>query len=128
VGCAMSVKFEPGELLFQEGDPAERFYVIRFGRVLVETHAPGRGRLKIETVDAGEVLGWSWLFPPYRCHFDARAETLVRALALDGLCLRGKCGHDPALGYELMRCFAQVVIGRLEATQLQLVDLYARHE
>jgi CRP-like cAMP-binding protein len=125
VGCAANVKFEPGELLFREGDAAERFYVIRFGRVAVESHAPGRGHLTIETVDAGEVLGWSWLFPPYRCHFDARAQTLVRALALDGVCLRGKCEREPKIGYELMRRFAQVVISRLEATQLQLMDLYA---
>lgn len=127
-GCAANVKFEPGELLFHEGDEAERFYVIRFGRVSVETHAPNRGHLTIETVDAGDVLGWSWLFPPYRCHFDARAETLVRALALDGVCLRGKCERDPAMGYELMRRFAQVVIRRLEATQWQMFDLYANHE
>ena len=123
-GCAANVKFEPGALLFREGDEAERFYVVRFGRVSVETHAPNRGNLRIETVDAGEVLGWSWLFPPYRCHFNARAQTLVRALALDGVCLRGKCERDPAMGYELMRRFAQVVISRLEATQLQLSDLY----
>ena len=128
VGCAANVKFEPGEMLFREGDPAERFYVIRYGRVSLETHAPGRDHLAIETVDAGDVLGWSWLFPPYRCHFDARARTLVRALALDGVCLRGKCERDPAMGYELMRRFAQVVISRLEATQLQLLDLYASRE
>lgn len=127
-GCVTNVKFEPGETLFREGDAAERFYVIRFGRVSVETHAPTRGHLTIETVDAGEVLGWSWLFPPYRCHFDARAQTLVRAMALDGVCLRGKCERDPAMGYELMRRFAQVVIRRLEATQLQLMDLYAVHD
>jgi CRP-like cAMP-binding protein len=127
-GCAANVTFEPGELLFREGDEAERFYVVRFGRVSVETHAPNRGHLTIETVDAGDVLGWSWLFPPYRCHFDARAETLVRALALDGVCLRGKCERDPAMGYELMRRFAQVVIRRLEATQWQMFDLYANHD
>lgn len=126
-GCAANVKFEPGDLLFREGDAAERFYVVRFGRVTVETHAPNRAHLPIETVDAGEVLGWSWLFPPYRCHFGARARTLVRALALDGVCLRGKCEKDPVMGYELMRRFAGVVISRLEATQLQLFDLYGSH-
>ena len=126
VGCAANVTFEPGEMLFREGDSAERFFVVRFGRVSLETHAPGHGPLTVETVEAGEVLGWSWLFPPYRCHFDARAQTLVRALALDGVCLRQKCERDPAMGYELMRRFAQVVISRLEATQLQLSDLYGR--
>jgi CRP-like cAMP-binding protein len=125
-GCAASVVFEPGELLFREGDPADRFYVVRFGRVSLESHAPSRGPLTVETVDAGEVLGWSWLFPPYRWHFDARAQTLVRALALDGVCLREKCERDPAMGYELMGRFAGVAISRLEATQLQLIDLYGR--
>jgi hypothetical protein len=77
-------------------------------------------------VDAGEVLGWSWLFPPYCWHFDAHAQTLVRAFALDGVCLREKCDRDALLGYQLMRRFAGVVVSRLEATQLQLSDLYGR--
>jgi CRP-like cAMP-binding protein len=78
----------------------------------------------IETVGEGEVLGWSWLFPPYKWHFDARASTFVRALALDGACLRGKCETDPELGRRVLERFAQVVVQRLEATQLQLMDLY----
>ncbi|MBI3932041.1 MAG: cyclic nucleotide-binding domain-containing protein [Acidobacteria bacterium] len=123
-GCVSNVKFDQGDYLFREGQPADRFYVVRFGRVTVETFAPTRGSIAIETVDAGDVLGWSWLFPPYKWHFDARAMTLVRAFALDGVCLRGKCERDPALGYELMRRFAQVIVSRLEATQLQLLDLY----
>ncbi len=124
VGCASNVTFDQGSFLFREGEAADRFYVLRFGRVAVETFAPTRGPLPIETVDAGEVLGWSWLFPPYKWHFDARATMLVRALALDGACLRTKCEQDPVLGFELMRRFASVVVQRLEATQLQLLDLY----
>jgi CRP/FNR family cyclic AMP-dependent transcriptional regulator len=126
VGCASNVKFEPGEYLFREGDAAERFFVVRFGRVAVETSAP-RGALTIETVDSGDVLGWSWLFPPYKCHFDARATALVRALALDGVCLRGKCEEDAVLGFELMKRFARLAVQRLEAAQVQLLDLYANH-
>jgi CRP-like cAMP-binding protein len=123
-GCAANVKIPVGAYLFREGQTAERFFVIRFGRVAVETFAPSRGPVTIETVDADDVLGWSWFFPPYRWHFDARAVTLVRALALDGVCLRRKCEEDPALGYELLKRFAKVVVSRLEATQLQLLDLY----
>ncbi len=74
----------------------------------LETYFPARGPVTIETLEAGEVLGWSWLFPPYRWHLDARALTTVRATAFDGACLRGKCEADPALGYELMSRFAQV--------------------
>jgi len=125
VGCSSNVTFDQGRYLFREGEAAERFYVIRFGRVTVETFGPSRGPLVIETVEAGDVLGWSWLFPPYKWHFDARAQSFVRALALDGTCLRGKCEADPALGYNMVKRFAGVVVHRLEATQLQLLDLYA---
>ncbi len=125
VGCASNVKFEAGEFIFRERQLAERFYVIRHGQVAVETFIPGRGPITIETIQADEVLGWSWLFAPFKWHFDARAVTLVRALALDGTCLRGKCEKDPAFGYEIMKRFAEVVVRRMEATQLQLLDLYA---
>jgi CRP/FNR family transcriptional regulator, cyclic AMP receptor protein len=78
----------------------------------------------IETIDAGEVVGWSWLFAPYRWHFDARAGSLVRATSFDGVCLRAKCESDPKLGYELMSRFAQVMIRRLQWTRLRLLDVY----
>ena len=124
VGCAANVQFDAGQFIFREGTPADRFYVIRHGTVAVEVFVPGGGAMTVETVEAGEVLGWSWLFPPYKAHFDARALTLVRALALDGTCLREKCEHDPALGYALMKRFTQLVVQRLEATRMQLLDLY----
>jgi len=125
VGCASNVTFEAGSFLFRSGGMADRFFIVRHGRVALGAHTPGRGEITVLTVDAGEVLGWSWLFPPYRWHFDARAQTMVRAIALDGICLRRKADEDPRLGYQLMRRFAQVAIGRLEATQIQLMDLYA---
>jgi CRP/FNR family transcriptional regulator, cyclic AMP receptor protein len=127
VGCAANVRFAPSELIFREGGPADTFYVLRKGTVAVEIVVPGRGQVTIETADGDEVLGWSWLFPPYRAHFDVRALTVVRALALDGACLRAKCDKDPVLGYELMKLFAPVLIQRLESTRLQLLDLYATH-
>jgi CRP-like cAMP-binding protein len=126
VGCAANVKFDAGEYLFREGQTAERFFVIRRGSVAVESFVPGRGAITIETVDEGELLGWSWLFPPYKWHFDARAATLVRALALDGICLRRKCEVDPVLGARLMERFAGIVVQRLESTQMQLMDFYGR--
>jgi hypothetical protein len=85
---------------------------------------PNRGAVTIESIEGGEVLGWSWLFPPYKAHFDARVLTHVRALSLDGTCLRGKCEKDSALGYELMRRFNGLIVARLEATRMQLLDLY----
>ena len=125
-GCAVTAGFEHGASVFREGDAADAFYVIRRGRVALELFVPGRGPLTIETLEPGEVVGWSWLFPPYRWHFDARAVTAVRAVAVDGACLREKCDEDPALGYELMRRFSAVLIERLQATRVRLLDLYGR--
>ncbi|HEX6973053.1 MAG TPA: cyclic nucleotide-binding domain-containing protein, partial [Vicinamibacterales bacterium] len=124
VGCASNVRFEPGEFVFRAGDEANYFYVVRSGRVSVEVMAPQRGAITIETVGDSDLLGWSWLIPPFQWHFDARALNLTRAIALDARCLRGKCDADPALGYELLKRFSQVMEQRLEATRIQLLDLY----
>jgi CRP-like cAMP-binding protein len=123
-GCARNIHFDNGEMLFREGEPADTFYVVRQGSVSLEIHEPARGGMAIETIEAGEVIGWSWLFPPYRWHFDARALSPVRATAFDGECLRGKSEADPALGYDLMKRFAQVLIERLQWTRLRLLDVY----
>jgi CRP/FNR family transcriptional regulator, cyclic AMP receptor protein len=125
-GCASNVRFDAGAVLFREGDEANAFYVIRHGTVAIEVYAPPRGGMTIETIEPGEVIGWSWLFPPYRWHFDARALSQVRATAFDGSCLRGKCDEDPALGYDLMKRFAQVMTERLQWTRLRLLDVYGR--
>lgn len=124
VGCARNVRYDAGTVLLREGKPADRFFLVRSGTVALEIHAPGREPLLVDTLHAGDVLGWSWLFPPYRWHADGRAVEPVRALALDGACLRGKCDEDPVLGYELMQRFARIVIDRLQATRLQLLDVY----
>lgn len=123
-GCASNAVFQPGEHVFREGGPADHFYVLRFGRVVTEIHDPGRGPITIQTLGPGDVLGWSWLFPPYRWQHDARAVELTRALAFDGACLRAKSEADPRLGYELMKRFARVVVERLEHTRMQLLDVY----
>ena len=123
-GCASNVRFEQGSVVFREGDAADTFFLIRHGTVALEMFVPARGSAVIETIEAGEVVGWSWLFPPYRWHFDARALSLVRATAFDGACLRAKSEADPALGYELMSRFAQVLIERLQWTRLRLLDVY----
>jgi CRP/FNR family transcriptional regulator, cyclic AMP receptor protein len=92
--------------------------------VTLETFVPGRGGLTVQTVDEGDVVGWSWLFPPYRWHFDARALDSVRAVAFDGACLRRKCDEDNSLGYELLGRFSPVMLERLQATRMQLLDVY----
>ncbi len=124
VGCATNVRFDEGAFLFREGEPAGRFFLIRHGRVALEIAAPGRGRIVVQTVGAGDVVGFSWLFEPHRWKFDGRAVAPTRAIALDGVCLRGKCEEDPRLGFDLMQRFARVVVQRLQATRLQLLDVY----
>ena len=123
-GCAQTTGWDAGEMLFREGDPSDAFYLVRHGRIALEVFVPGRGTLTVETIETGEVVGWSWLFPPYRWHFDGRAIGSVRAIAVDGACLRKKCDDDPGLGYDLMRRFSQVMLERLQATRLRLADLY----
>jgi CRP-like cAMP-binding protein len=125
-GCAAPAVFRPGEYLMKEGEEAGHFYVIRQGRVSIEIASPGRGPIPIQTVGDGDVLGWSWLVPPYRWQFDGRAQRETSAFALDGRCLRDLCREDPALGYELARRLALVMAGRLAAARLQLLDLYGR--
>lgn len=127
-GCASNVRFEAGEMAAQSGEPADKFWVVRQGHMSLEIHAPGRGAITIQTVGENEVLGWSWLLPPHQWHFDARATAMTRAIAFDGRCLRGKFDHDTALGYELLRRFSQIIVSRLEATGLQLLDVYGEHD
>jgi CRP-like cAMP-binding protein len=123
-GCARNAVFDAGAMVFREGEPAEAFFLIKEGRVAVEVHVPGRGDLVIQTLGAGEVFGWSWLFSPYLWCFDARALERTRAFVFDGRCLRLKCEEDKALGYEMMKRFARIIIDRLQATRLQILDVY----
>ena len=122
--CAENVRFDDGAYLFKEGGPADEFYVVREGRVAIEVATPERGPLVVQTIETGAVVGYSWLFPPHRWAFDGRAVGPIRALALDGACLRERCEQDHDLGYELMKRFAQVMVDRLASTRLQMLDLF----
>jgi CRP/FNR family transcriptional regulator, cyclic AMP receptor protein len=125
VGCASNVRFEAGAYLFREGEEANQFYLIRQGKISLEIFAPQRPPIKIQSVEEGDVLGWSWLIPPYFWRFDARVLEMTRAIALDGKCLRGKCEQNHDLGYELLKRFTNMMDQRLQATRLQLLDVYA---
>jgi len=127
VGCASNVLFKRDQYLFREGEEASQFYMIREGKVALEIPTERRSRLIIQTIGKGEVLGWSWLIPPYRWHFDARAVEPTRAIALDGKCLRGKSEQDHNLGYELLKRFSDIIVERLDATRVQLLDVYRAH-
>jgi CRP/FNR family transcriptional regulator, cyclic AMP receptor protein len=123
-GCATNVRYARGEYLFREGEEADRFFLVRHGLVSLVTLIPGRGDVPIQTVKEQDVIGWSWLFPPYRWQFTARCEELTRAVSFDGVCLRNKCDEDHDLGYDLMQRFASIIAQRLQATRLQLLDVY----
>jgi len=127
VGCASNVRFDAGQFILREGEEANKFYLIRQGKVAVEVYAPERGSINIQTLGAGEILGWSWLVPPYYWRLDARAVELTRAIALDGKCLREKCEKDHDLAYELLKRFSQVMVENLTATRLQLLNVYDAH-
>ena len=124
VGCASNVRFNAGQFLFHEGEDANEFYMIRQGKVAVQIQGAERGPITVQTIGEGEVLGWSWLIPPYRWRFDAQALELTRAIALDGKCLRTKSEEDHDLGYQLLKRFAGIIVERLEGTRLQLLDVY----
>ena len=123
-GCGRNVVFHADEPVFREGEPANEFYIIRYGQVAIEMHDPRRGRLNIYTLHENDVLGWSWLIAPHRWHFDARAVKLTRAIALDGACLRSKCDQDHSLGYEFMQRFTSIMVNRLISTRLQVLNVY----
>ena len=125
VGCASNVRFEKGTSIFKEGGDANEFYLIRAGQVALELIEPHRRPIVISTLSEGEILGWSWLLPPYQWKFNAHALEETRAIALDGKCLRTKCEQNHDLGYELLKRVAQIMERRLEATSLQLLDVYA---
>ena len=123
-GCASVVHVRPARFLFHEGEPADNFYVLRHGRVAIEIHSPAVGAAVLDTVDDGDVVGWSWAVPPYRWAFDARAVQETSAIAFDAVCLRARCEADPRLGYELMRRVAQVMNRRLQSARIRLLDVY----
>ena len=124
-GCAENVRFESGSYLFNEGDDASAFYLIRHGRVGLEIKGPGRAPMRFLTVGKGEIVGMSWIVPPYLWRYDAKAMELVRAISLDAKCLLSKCEADNHLGYELMKRVVPTLAERLHGVRLQLLDVYA---
>jgi CRP/FNR family transcriptional regulator, cyclic AMP receptor protein len=122
--CASNVRYSAGDPIVSEGEAANRMFLIRYGKVALQIHSPNHGPIIIQTLDPGEVLGWSWMMPPYKWHFDAVAVDETRAISLDGECLRKKCANDPKLGYELMSRVAELVVERLNSTRLQLIQAY----
>ncbi|TAM82725.1 MAG: cyclic nucleotide-binding domain-containing protein [Acidobacteria bacterium] len=126
-GCASNVRFKAGDFIFRHGEEANEFYLIREGLVAIEMFVTGRGAVNVQTIGEGQILGWSWLVPPYRWMFDAHALETTRAIALDGICLRNKSEQDHDLGYQLLKRFATIVQKDLDAARLQILNIYEVH-
>lgn len=125
--CAERLHFPAGEFLFRQGDDAEYLFLVRYGSVAIELATPAGPAVTIQSVIAGEVVGWSWIVPPYTHQFDARAMELTRVIALEGASLRRALQEDHELGYVFLREFVRVIADRLAGVRLQLVDLYGQH-
>jgi len=124
-GCARNERFGEGDLVAQEGQRADRFFLIRQGSVAIELRSPGREPLIVETVGEQEVLGWAAFVAPHRWMFDIRARQLTRLVSLDSACLLDKFASDPALGYRIYRQIVPVMAKQLDAVRLQMLNLYA---
>lgn len=122
--CGSLQHWHKGDYMAHEGEEANSFYLIRHGTVSIESHAPERGAQIIQTLREGDIVGWSWIFPPHTWKFDVRALADLSAIIFEGRCLRTKCEHDFSLGYLLMKKFALIMVKRLQATRLQLMDIY----
>jgi len=118
---ACDVRFPARYRLFEDGGNATRFWLIRAGHVALDLHVPGEGPMVIETIGIGELLGWSWLFPPYKWAFGAVAVTSVEAFEFDAASVRASCAADPVLGYEFTGRFTRVLAVRLQATRMRLL-------
>ncbi|MCC9306091.1 cyclic nucleotide-binding domain-containing protein [Kitasatospora sp. RB6PN24] len=124
LALAHDVSFPGGTRIFEEGGEADRFWIVGSGLVALDVHVPGRPEPVVETLGEGELVGWSWLFEPYRWHLGARTRTAVLAREFDARQVRGACEEDPAFGLAVTHCVAQVIARRLQATRTRLLDLY----
>ncbi|NDJ86372.1 MAG: cyclic nucleotide-binding domain-containing protein [Chloroflexi bacterium] len=125
VSCAANVRYKANEMIIRAGQEAVHFFLLRHGEAYVEIHDPRHRHVVIHKLHEGDVFGWSWMLPPYKAHFDVRANTLVRAISLDGKCLREKFDTDNSLGYQMLLRFTPLIVQRFERTSLQLLDVYS---
>lgn len=124
---ASAMRYTSQQRLFKSDTDADKFYIIRDGKVGVEIPAVAGEPLRVQTLGNGGVLGWSWLIPPYRWLFDARALTAADIIQIDGVRLREECERDPALGYPLIKRFAVLMAERLQASRLAAIKQHAEH-
>ncbi len=119
---AESASFSKGTELFETGDPARDFYMILEGKVSLTVSQSKFEKMNVTTLGKGDIVGWSWLFPPYEWHFDARAEEDLEVVRWSAGAMRRKCEKDFEFGYKLMKCFSQIMLDRLTATRRQAFE------
>ena len=124
---AMETQFTAGQIIFREGDPANRFYLIERGKVAVEVERTGAEPILLQALGPGREVGWSWILPPYHEQFTARAVEATAAIYFHGTQLRDQCEANHDLGYELMNRMAVVMLHRIQATRCQLLACHAKH-
>lgn len=122
--CAQETEIPPETLVFHAGDPATAFLLILHGHITLEAYTPHRHAISIQTLGPGEVVGWSWLLPPYRWQFDVRTEEPSRVISFDGQCLRRLFDENHELGYQMLTRFLPVMTQHLRAMQMQLLEIY----
>ncbi len=120
--CALSTQFASNQLIFRAGETANRFYLIERGSVDLESSTDTNGPIVIDSIGTGDLLGWSWIFPPYKWHFDARATEPTSAIFFYGTILREYCEKEPALGYELFKRMSSVMMRRLQKARAGLIE------
>ena len=126
--CAMPVRFKNGQVIFREGEPANRFYLLETGRVILESSGGLGDPVVIDTIGAGDLLGWSWMFPPHTWHFTARSTEPTTAIFFYGTILREYCEKDHSLGYELLKRMTAVMNRRMQAARNKMVALHHHGE
>jgi CRP-like cAMP-binding protein len=122
--CSNNVVLQKGAKICTEGTPARSFFAIRAGRVSVGVHVPSKGLVSLETLHRGDIMGWSWVLPPYRWHFDAVALEQVRAIELHADCILAYLEEDPAAGFRVMSSVARIMEERLDSARMRLLDLF----
>ena len=124
-GCGQLRRFAEGDYLTRENDAADNFFLLLEGSAVIETHQHNQAPAPLLSLSTNDIVGWSWLIPPYRYQFDARAVTPLRTVQLDGRCIREKCENDPKLGYQLLKRLAAVMVSRIHCARFQLLDVYS---
>ncbi|MCK4842535.1 MAG: cyclic nucleotide-binding domain-containing protein [Methylococcales bacterium] len=119
---ASMLEVKKRQVLFRQGERADKFYIVRNGRISVQIPAITGPTLEVQTLSTDQILGWSWLIPPYQWHFQAKAEEDSKLLEFNGVAILSQCEQDPKLGYQLLKKFAVLMAERLDVSRQKLMD------